>query len=61
VRRLEETAEGTRLTGEVEYHVELPWPQKALVPVIELQWRRPGRRQLRRLLAIVKARVEAAG
>jgi hypothetical protein len=58
-RRFEATATGTRLTGEVEYRFELPWPQKALVPLIEFQWRRPGRKQLRRLLDTVKARVEA--
>jgi ligand-binding SRPBCC domain-containing protein len=59
-RRFEATATGTRLTGEVEYRVELPWPQKVLVPLIEFQWRRPGRKQLRRLLEMVKARVEAS-
>ena len=58
-RTFEETEEGTRLVGEVEYRVELPWPRKVLVPVIEFQWRRPGRKQLRRLLDTVKARVEA--
>jgi len=60
VRRFEETAKGTRLTGEVEYRVDIPWPQKALVPVIELQWRRAARKQLRTLLETVKGRVEAA-
>jgi hypothetical protein len=44
----------------VAYRVELPWPQKLLVPLIEFQWRRPGRRQLRALLETVKARVEAS-
>jgi hypothetical protein len=60
VRRLEQTATGTRLTGEVEYRVEVPWPQKLLVPVMEFQWRRPGRKQLRAVLETVKARVEAS-
>ena len=57
-RRLEPTATGTRLTGEVEYSFELPWPQKVLVPLSEFQWRRSGRKQLRTVLEIVKARVE---
>jgi hypothetical protein len=58
-RRFEATPEGTRLTAEVAYAVDLPWPQKVLVPVIEFQWRRPGHQQLRRLLGTVKARVDA--
>jgi hypothetical protein len=60
VRRFEQTATGTRLTGEVEYRVEVPWPQKLLVPVMEFQWLRPGRKQLRAVLETVKARVEAS-
>ena len=59
VRRFEETAAGTQMQAELEYRVELPWPQKVFVPVIEFQWRRPMRRQLRALLALTKARVEA--
>ena len=47
VRRFEPTGEGSRLSGEVEYRYELPWPQKAM------------RKQLGRLLEVVKARVEA--
>ncbi len=59
-RRFEAIATGTRLTGEVEYRFELPWPQKVLAPLSEFQWRRPGRKQLRRVLEMVKARVEAS-
>jgi hypothetical protein len=59
-RRFEETAEGARLTGEVEYRFEVPWPQKVLAPLMEFQARRPMRKQLRRLLDVVKARVEAS-
>jgi|SRR5436190_3347117 len=57
-RRFEPTAVGTRLVGEVAYEIELPWPQRALVPVMLLQWRRPARKHLGALLATVKARVE---
>jgi len=59
VRRLEETLAGTRLSGEVEYRIEVPWPQKVLVPVMEFQARRPMRKQLRTVLELVKARIEA--
>jgi hypothetical protein len=59
VRRLDETPEGTRLSGEVEYHIDVSWPQKVLLPVMEFQARRPMRRQLRTVLELVKARVEA--
>jgi hypothetical protein len=59
VRRLQENPEGTRLTGELEYQFELPWPQKALGPLMEFQSRRAMRKQLRAVLDIVKARVEA--
>ena len=59
-RRFEATPEGSRLIGEVEYHFVVPWPQRALVPVMEFQSRRTMRQQLRRLLEVVKARVEAA-
>lgn len=58
-RSFEQTPTGTRLATELEYRVELPWPQKALTPVIEFQWRRPMRKQLRSLLSVVKARIEA--
>ena len=58
-RRFEQTPTGTQLTTELEYRVELPWPQKVLTPVIEFQWRRPMRKQLRSLLAVVKGRIEA--
>jgi hypothetical protein len=58
VRRFESTSDGTRLHGEVRYGVELPWPQRALTPVIELQLRRPMRAGLRSLLETVKARLE---
>jgi len=34
-------------------------PQKVLVPVIEFQARRPMRKQLRTVLELVKARIEA--
>src|SRR5204862_1925754 len=60
-RRFEETPAGTRLATELEYRVELPWPQKALTPLIEFQWRRPMRKQLRALLSVVKGRIEAGG
>jgi polyketide cyclase/dehydrase/lipid transport protein len=59
VRRLEETLAGTRLSGEVEYRIDVPWPQKVLVPVMEFQARRPMRKQLRTVLELVKARIEA--
>ncbi len=59
-RRFEATATGTRLSGEVEYRVALPWPQKVLLPVVEFQARRPLRKELRRVLELVKVRVEAA-
>ena len=59
-RSFEETAEGSRLTGEVEYRFDVPWPQKALLPLMEFQARRPSRRELRRVLEMVKARIEAA-
>jgi hypothetical protein len=59
VRRLEATSAGTRLIGEVEYRIDVPWPQKVLVPVMEFQARRPGRKQLRMVLELVKAKVEA--
>lgn len=59
VRRLDETPDGTRLSGEVEYRIDVPWPQKLLVPVMEFQARRPMRKQLRTVLELVKARVEA--
>jgi hypothetical protein len=59
LRRFERTAEGSRLTGELEYRFELPWPQKLLVPLMEFQSRRTMRKQLRRLLEVVRARVEA--
>ena len=59
-RRFEPTAEGTRLTGEVEYRIEVPWPQKALRFLMEFQWRRPARKELRRVLEAVKARIESA-
>jgi hypothetical protein len=39
--------------------VEVPWPQKALAPVMELQLRRPLRKQLAALLSVVKGRIEA--
>lgn len=58
-RRFEETPAGTRLETELEYRVEVPWPQKALAPVIELQLRRPLRKQLASLLSVVKRRIEA--
>jgi uncharacterized membrane protein len=59
VRRFEPTGEGSRLSGEVEYRYKLPWPQKALVPLMEFQSRRTMRKQLGRLLEVVKARLEA--
>ena len=58
-RRFETTPRGSRLTGELEYRFEIPWPQKVLVPLMEFQSRRPMRKQLRRLLETVRARVEA--
>ena len=58
-RRFEPTPPGTRMATELECRVELPWPQKVLTPLIEFQLRRPMRRQLRSLLALVKERVEA--
>ncbi len=60
VRRFDATATGTRLSGEVEYRVQLPWPQKVLLPVVEFQARRPLHNELRRVLELVKVRVEAA-
>ncbi len=59
VRRFEQTATGTNLSGEVEYGFELPWPQRVLVPVMEVQSRRTVRKELRRVLELVKVRVEA--
>ena len=59
-RRFEETPAGTRLDAELEYRIEVPWPQKLLTPVMELQARRPMRTQLRSLLSVVKERIEAA-
>lgn len=58
-RRFEQIPTGTRLATELEYRVELPWPQKVLTPLIEFQWRRPMRKQLRSLLSVVKGRIEA--
>ena len=58
-RRFERTPAGTRLETELEYRVEVPWPQKILTPVMEFQARRPMRKQLRALLAVVKGRIEA--
>ena len=58
-RRFSPTADGTRLDLEIEYSVHLPWPQKVFVPVIEFQWRRPSRRNIRRALARVKEMLEA--
>jgi Polyketide cyclase / dehydrase and lipid transport len=58
-RRFEATPEGSRLVGEVDYRFTVPWPQKVLVPLMEFQARRGMRNQLRRLLEVVKARVEA--
>jgi hypothetical protein len=58
-RRFQATPEGTRLVGEVDYRFSVPWPQKVLVPLMEFQSRRGMRRQLRKLLDVVKARVEA--
>jgi len=60
VRRFDATATGTRLSGEVEYRVELPWRQKVLLPGVEFQARRPLHNELRRVLELVKVRVEAA-
>lgn len=57
-RRFERAAQGSRLTGEVEYRFDVPWPQKVLLPLMEFQARRPMRRQLRSLLELVKARTE---
>ena len=59
-RRFEQMPRGTRLATDLEYRVELRWPQKALTPVIEFQWRRPMRKQLRSLLEVVKGRIETA-
>jgi hypothetical protein len=59
-RRFVEAPTGSRLIGEVEYRFDVPWPQKALLPLMEFQARRPMRRQLRKLLELVKSRVEAA-
>jgi uncharacterized membrane protein len=58
-RRFEQTATGTRMATELEYRIEVPWPQKVLTPVIEFQMRRPMRKQLRSLLSVVKGRIEA--
>jgi uncharacterized membrane protein len=58
-RRFQQAPTGSRMDTELEYRVELPWPQKVLTPLIELQWRRPMRKQLRSLLAVVKGRIEA--
>jgi hypothetical protein len=58
-RRFEKTARGSRLSGEVEYRFDVPWPQKLLLPLMEFQARRPMRRQLRRVLELVKVRTEA--
>jgi ligand-binding SRPBCC domain-containing protein len=59
-RSFEETREGSLLSGAVEYGFEVPWPQRALLPLMEFQARRPMRRQLRNLLQLVKWKVEAA-
>jgi uncharacterized membrane protein len=58
-RRFEQTPTGTRLEAEVEYRVELPWPQKVLTPVVELQLRRQMRNQLGSLLSVIQGRIEA--
>ena len=58
-RRFEDLPEGSLLEGEVAYRFDVPWPQKALLPVMEFQARRPMRRQLRSVLELVKARVES--
>jgi len=58
-RRFERTAQGSRLVGELEYRFDVPWPQKLLLPLMEFQARRPMRRQLRRVLELVKVRTEA--
>jgi hypothetical protein len=58
-RRFEGTPAGTRLEAELEYRVEVPWPQKILTPVMEFQLRRPLRNQLLSLLFVVKGRIEA--
>src|SRR5204863_10006116 len=42
-RRFEPTAEESRLTGEIEYRLSVPWPQKVLLPLMEFQARRPTR------------------
>ena len=47
-RRFERATTGTRLETELECRVEVPWPQKILTPVMELQLRRPMRKQLNR-------------
>jgi ligand-binding SRPBCC domain-containing protein len=58
-RRFEPTAEESRLTGEIEYRLSVPWPQKVLLPLMEFQARRPTRRELRRVLEVIKSRVES--
>jgi hypothetical protein len=58
-RRFEPTADGSQLTGEIEYRFAVPWPQKVLMPLMEFQSRRATRKELRRVLEAVKARVEA--
>lgn len=58
-RRFEPTATGTRMQAELEYRVDVPWPQKILTPVMEFQLRRPMLKQLRSLLSVVKGRIEA--
>ena len=58
-RRFQATPEGSRLVGEVLYRFSVPWPQKVLVPLMEFQARRGMRSQLRTVLEVVKARVEA--
>lgn len=58
-RRFEQTPTGTRLEAEVEYRVELPWPQKVLTPVVEFQLRRQMRNQLGSLLSVIQGRIEA--
>jgi hypothetical protein len=55
--RFEQTPTGTRMETELEYRVELPWPQKALTPLMDFQTRRPMRKQLRSLLSVVKGRI----
>ncbi len=58
-RRFEPTAAGSRLSGEIEYRFAVPWPQKVLLPLMEFQARRPTRKELRRVLEVVKSRVES--